>query len=60
MSDVENQPKPEEEFGADKIEGANRRGAEPQPTSKPSQAEGEPDTVDAALKEQEQETPRQT
>ena len=59
MSDAENRRNPEEEFGADKIEGANRRGADPQPTPKPSQAEGEPDTVDAALQDQEEETPRQ-
>jgi hypothetical protein len=44
---------PDEEFGADKIDGANRRGDDPQPAQKPSQAEGEPETVDAALKQHE-------
>jgi hypothetical protein len=43
----------DEELGADKIEDASRRGDDPQPAKKPSQAEGEPETVDAALKQHE-------
>jgi hypothetical protein len=43
----------DEELGADKIEDASRRGDDPQPAEKPSQAEGEPETVDAALKQHE-------
>jgi hypothetical protein len=55
MSEMKRNENGDSELGADKIDDARGQGVDPLPARKPSQAEGDPETVDAALREQENE-----